>query len=65
MVTMPVAPGRTVATLVEVAARNELLRARGVHTARDFAAALDARIARANAPEGADDADDLDTGGSA
>ena len=33
---MPVAPGRSVAMLVEVAARNQLLRARGVHAARDF-----------------------------
>jgi HPr kinase/phosphorylase len=34
MVTMPVAPGRNVAILVEVAARNQLLRARGAHAAR-------------------------------
>jgi HPr kinase/phosphorylase len=34
MVTMPVAPGRNVAILVEVAARNQLLRTRGHHAAR-------------------------------
>jgi HPr kinase/phosphorylase len=34
MVAMPVAPGRNVAILVEVAARNQLLRARGAHAAR-------------------------------
>jgi HPr kinase/phosphorylase len=34
MVSMPVAPGRNVAILVEVAARNQLLRARGQNAAR-------------------------------
>ena len=34
LVEMPVAPGRNVAMLVEVAARNELLKARGYHPAR-------------------------------
>lgn len=63
-VTMPVAPGRNVATLVEVAARNQLLRARGIHTARDFVHALDARLARGGGDE-FDDPDDLDGGGAA
>ncbi len=65
-VTMPVAPGRTVATLVEVAARNQLLRARGIHTARDFVTALDERLARlAGGLDDGDDADELDAGGAA
>ena len=34
MIRMPVAPGRNVSILVEVAARNQLLRARGHHSAR-------------------------------
>ena len=34
MIRMPVAPGRNVAILVEVAARNQLLRVRGHHAAR-------------------------------
>jgi len=34
---MPVAPGRSIANLVEVAARNQLLRARGHHAARTLA----------------------------
>lgn len=34
LVRMPVAPGRNLAILVEVAARNQLLRARGQHAAR-------------------------------
>jgi HPr kinase/phosphorylase len=42
LVRMPVAPGRSVATLVEVAARNEMLKAQGYHGARVLAARLDA-----------------------
>jgi HPr kinase/phosphorylase len=34
MIRMPVAPGRNVAILVEVAARNQLLKTRGHHAAR-------------------------------
>ncbi|MFB3853613.1 MAG: HPr(Ser) kinase/phosphatase [Vicinamibacterales bacterium] len=44
LVTMPVAPGRNVSIVVEVAARNQLLRARGHHAARRFAARLDREI---------------------
>jgi HPr kinase/phosphorylase len=62
-VTMPVAPGRTVAILVEVAARNQLLRARGVHAARALVGALDERLARVGA--GGDDIDDDDPDGGA
>lgn len=42
LVRMPVAPGRSIATLVEVAARNELLKAGGYHPAH----ALTERLAR-------------------
>src|ERR671919_376957 len=38
LIRMPVAPGRNIAILVEVAARNQLLRARGHHAARILAA---------------------------
>jgi HPr kinase/phosphorylase len=41
MVRMPVAPGRNLAILVEVAARNQLLRARGRHAARDLVDRVD------------------------
>jgi HPr kinase/phosphorylase len=41
---MPVAPGRNVAILVEVAARNQLLRSRGHHAARKLAARLERRL---------------------
>jgi HPr kinase/phosphorylase len=40
LVRMPVAPGRSVATLVEVAARNELLKAQGYHAARTLTSRL-------------------------
>jgi HPr kinase/phosphorylase len=41
---MPVAPGRSIANLVEVAARNQLLRARGHHAARVLADRLQRRL---------------------
>jgi HPr kinase/phosphorylase len=41
LIRMPVAPGRNLAILVEVAARNQLLRARGHHAARILADRLD------------------------
>lgn len=37
MIRMPVAPGRNLAILVEVAARNQLLRVRGHHAAQELA----------------------------
>ncbi len=44
LIRMPVAPGRNVAILVEVAARNQLLRSRGHHAARTFAARLERQL---------------------
>ena len=44
LIQMPVAPGRSLAILVEVAARNQLLRTRGRHAARDLAARLDKKL---------------------
>jgi HPr kinase/phosphorylase len=44
LIRMPVAPGRNVAILVEVAGRNQLLRARGHHAARRLAARLDQEL---------------------
>lgn len=41
---MPVAPGRSIANLIEVAARNQLLRARGHHAARTLADRLQQQI---------------------
>jgi len=45
LVRMPVAPGRNLAILVEVAARNQLLKARGYDAARLFAEQVDEMIA--------------------
>ena len=41
LIQMPVAPGRNLAILVEVAARNQLLKTRGLNAARDLAERLD------------------------
>jgi HPr kinase/phosphorylase len=45
LVRMPVAPGRNLALLVEVAARNQLLKARGFDAARLFAERVDRLLA--------------------
>jgi HPr kinase/phosphorylase len=52
MVRMPVAPGRNVAILVEIAARNQLLRSRGHHAARRLVERLDRRLDPEADPEG-------------
>jgi HPr kinase/phosphorylase len=45
LIRMPVATGRNLAILVEVAARNQLLRMRGINAARELVARLDASLA--------------------
>jgi HPr kinase/phosphorylase len=45
-VKLPVKPGRTMATLIEVAARNQMLKERGIYTARDLKRTLLKRLAR-------------------
>jgi HPr kinase/phosphorylase len=66
LIRMPVAPGRNLAILVEVAARNQLLRTRGINAARELAARLDDRLRDPGAVPlpGHEDDDDLDSGGS-
>jgi hypothetical protein len=44
LIRMPVATGRNLAILVEVAARNQLLRKRGINAARELVARLDASL---------------------
>jgi HPr kinase/phosphorylase len=61
LVRMPVGPGRNVAMLVEVAARNQLLRARGRHAARDLAARVDRQLRTQGAADG-DLTEDADGG---
>jgi HPr kinase/phosphorylase len=42
---LPVKPGRNMATLIEVAARNQMLKNRGIFTARELGRALKKRLA--------------------
>jgi HPr kinase/phosphorylase len=60
---MPVAPGRNVAILVEVAARNQLLRQRGHHAARELAARLDASLREQPQRTLDEEDDDIEPGG--
>jgi HPr kinase/phosphorylase len=67
LIKMPVAPGRNIAILVEVAARNQLLRARGHHAARLFANRLEQSLRDAVVPpdtEPEDEEDDVEAGDS-
>ncbi len=57
MIRMPVAPGRNVSILVEVAARNQLLRARGHHAARRLVSRLEDQLA--GPPPDVDPGEDL------
>lgn len=63
LVRMPVAPGRNIAILVEVAARNQLLRSRGHHAARLLADRLERTLRQAAVPAPDDEDDDLEPGG--
>jgi HPr kinase/phosphorylase len=60
---MPVAPGRNVAILVEVAARNQLLRARGHNAAGILADRLDRTLRRPAARAGDEEDEELEAGG--
>ncbi len=64
LIRMPVAPGRSIATLVEVAARNQLLRSRGHHPARELAAKLEARLRETRLPTLDEEDEELEPGGS-
>ncbi len=55
LIRMPVAPGRSVANLVEVAARNQLLRSRGHHAARALAERLQEQLLGSTAGDTASD----------
>ena len=58
LIRMPVAPGRSIAILVEVAARNQLLRSRGHHAARALADRLDQTLGASAASSRPDDDED-------
>ena len=53
LIRMPVAPGRNIAILVEVAARNQLLRSRGHHAARALAQRLEDKLRAGSLPAAA------------
>lgn len=59
LIKMPVAPGRNIAILVEVAARNQLLRARGHHPARALAQRLEDTLRRDARDADEDEDEDL------
>jgi HPr kinase/phosphorylase len=64
LIRMPVAPGRSIAILVEVAARNQLLRARGHHAARALAERLEQTLRELSLPSPPDEEDEeLESGG--
>jgi HPr kinase/phosphorylase len=52
---IPVRPGRNMTSIIEVAARNQLLKLRGHHSARDFQDRLNRAIAEARPREFAGD----------
>jgi HPr kinase/phosphorylase len=58
LVKLPVAPGRNLAILVEVAARNQLLRGQGVNAARELVSRMEQQLRDAEADE------DVEHGGS-
>jgi HPr kinase/phosphorylase len=53
LVRIPLRPGRNIASLIEVVARNQLLKYRGHDSAREFQDKVDARIRAATIPPGA------------
>src|SRR3989454_2060042 len=62
LIRMPVAPGRNIAILVEVAARNQLLKARGHHAARALAERLEATLRQPSLPSPDEEDEELDSG---
>src|SRR5580765_3738120 len=64
LIRMPVAPGRNIAILVEVAARNQLLRQRGHHAARELANRLDASLREQSPPSPDEEDEEIESGGS-
>jgi HPr kinase/phosphorylase len=58
LIRMPVAPGRNIAILVEVAARNQLLRTRGHHAARLFAERLERTLRQGGVAAPGEDEED-------
>lgn len=55
LLVVPVRPGRNLTTIIEVAARNQLLKEQGHHSARDFQERLNREIATARTRRGLGD----------
>ena len=51
LIRLPIRPGRNVALLIEVAARNQILKRRGIHSARRFAEEINRRLADPEDPD--------------
>jgi HPr kinase/phosphorylase len=64
LIRMPVAPGRNIAILVEVAARNQLLRSRGHHAVRTLAERLERTLRETALPSPDEEDEELEPGGS-
>jgi HPr kinase/phosphorylase len=47
---LPVRPGRDMSSIIEIAARNELLRQAGHHPAREFVDRIDQKLVRSEPP---------------
>jgi HPr kinase/phosphorylase len=45
---IPVRPGRNITTIIEVAARNQLLKEMGYHSAKEFNRKLEEQLSRAD-----------------
>ena len=63
LLSMPVAPGRNIAILVEVAARNQILRQRGHHAARALADRLEASLREQSLPSPDEEDEEIESGG--
>ncbi len=63
LIRMPVAPGRSLGVLVEVSARNQLLRTRGLNAARDLAQRLEQTLREKELHAEAEAEDDVEHGG--
>jgi len=50
MIRVPIGPGRNIASLLEVAARNQLLKFQGKHSAREFQDRINRAVAQGPAP---------------
>ncbi len=63
LIRMPVAPGRSLGVLVEVAARNQLLRTRGLNAARELTTRLEQTLREKEMHADAESEDDVEHGG--